>query len=265
MDSLNHSIRTMTARIAEILEECAPSVYLYGSVVLDDFRPGWSDIDILVLTEGRIPPDRAERLVTLRQAMLEEEPGNFHYRSFEGGMLSLEGFLRGTPDTVVYWGTSGERVADRYKLDVFSLTELLESGILLCGRDMRQALRMPTRDELRAGVQAHYETIRRYGGIGERSLYSYGWLLDISRCLYTLRTGAITAKTAGAEWALREGLCPVPEELELALRVRREPRLFREEPAVLERAGTLGPAVQRYADVLEEALRSAAEWSGAAF
>ena len=254
MERLNQSIQAMAARIAEILEPCTPSIYLYGSVVLEDFRPGWSDVDILVLTQRPIRRDQAEELVKLRQTMLAEEPENPHYRSGEGGMLSLDGFLRGAPDTVVYWGTSGERLTDRYSLDVFSRAELLESGVLLCGSDLRGHLQTPAREELRAGVRAHYEAIRRYGGAGERSLYSYGWLLDISRCLYTLRTGAIIAKTAGAQWALNEGLCPVPEELELALKVRKEPRLFREDPTVRDRAGALGPAVQRYADVLEEAL-----------
>ena len=254
MEHLNHSIQTMTARIAEILEGCVPSVYLYGSVVLDDFRPGWSDIDILVLTGERISEGQAAGLVNLRQTMLEAEPENPFYRSFEGGMLSMEGFLRKTPDTVVYWGTSGQRVTDRYEFNAFCMAELLESGVLLYGKDVREKLEMPSYSDLKANVQAHYETIRQYGGTTGRSLYSYGWLLDISRCLYTLKTGKIISKTAAAEWALKEKLCPVAAELERALEVRRKPRIYVCKDEVLAYAESLGPAVQRYADVLEEAL-----------
>lgn len=49
---------------------------------------------------------------------------------------------------------------------------------------------------LKSNVQRHYEVIRRYVQKTDRSLYSYGWLLDISRCIYTLRTGRIIPKTA---------------------------------------------------------------------
>ena len=65
------------------------SLYLYGSAVLDDFRLGWSDIDLLCVAP-RIPDEALERLVPLRQTLLEEEPDNPYYRSFEG-LLALTG------------------------------------------------------------------------------------------------------------------------------------------------------------------------------
>ena len=74
MDELKIAIHMMTQRIAEILERNAPAVYLYGSVTLDDFKIGWSDIDILVLTERKISEAQAQKLVKLRQTMLEEDP-----------------------------------------------------------------------------------------------------------------------------------------------------------------------------------------------
>lgn len=254
MEGCERSIQGMTKRIAGILKDCSPTIYLYGSLPLNDFRPGWSDIDILVLTRKKIGELQAKQLLDLRQTMMAEEPGNLYFRSFEGGMLSLDGFLNHTPDTVVYWGTSGQRLTDRYVFDSFCMTELLEYGVLLLGDDIRGRLTRPSRDELRADVQAHYETIRRYAVTTERSLYSFGWLLDISRCLYTLRTGKIIAKTAAAEWALEKGLCPVPETLKKALAVRKEPLRYKEREDVFDIAETLGPDIQRYADILEEAL-----------
>lgn len=35
-----------------------------GSIVLDDFKLGWSDIDILCLTESDIEPAKADRRIT---------------------------------------------------------------------------------------------------------------------------------------------------------------------------------------------------------
>lgn len=48
------------------MQGCTPSVYLYGSSVLNDFRLGWSDIDILILTGKQMSEEQAQRLVGLR-------------------------------------------------------------------------------------------------------------------------------------------------------------------------------------------------------
>ena len=253
-DRLQESIQTVRDTIAAILAENAPSVYLYGSIVLDDFRLGWSDIDILVLTEKQISPAQAERLVRLRQELTAREPENPYYRLFEGGMLQLSAFLTDTPDTVVYWGTSGERITDRYVFDSFCKTELLDHGVLLYGRDVRNQVIRPSYEDLRTDVRRHYETIREHGGNTGRSLYSLGWLLDISRCIYTLRTGKIIAKTNAGEWALENGLCPDASALQTALRVRKEPRQFEENESLREYAENLGSIIQAYADVLEKEL-----------
>lgn len=202
------SIRNMTDAVAEILADNAPTVYLYGSVATGDFRFGWSDIDMLVLTEKQITPEQAERLVRLRQSMTDREPDNAYYRLFEGGMLSLDAFLTGAPDTVVYWGTSGERITDRYDFDSFCQTELQDNGVLLYGKDAREQMRRPIYADLRADVEHHYQTVRANGSETGRSFYSFGWLLDLSRCIYTLRTGQIAPKTRAGEWALANGLCP---------------------------------------------------------
>lgn len=40
---LNAAIKNMTTKIADVLSLNDPSVYIYGSYVLDDFQYGWSD------------------------------------------------------------------------------------------------------------------------------------------------------------------------------------------------------------------------------
>lgn len=59
---------------------------------MDDFRLGWSDIDILVLTKTQISEQIAESLVGLRQTMNVLEPDNQYYHLFEGGMFTLRAF-----------------------------------------------------------------------------------------------------------------------------------------------------------------------------
>jgi len=247
------AVNRMVREITAVLADCSPSVYLYGSAVLNDFRLGWSDIDILVLTEKTIPEEPAEKLVSLRQRIREKDPGNLYYRMFEGGMLTLNAFLTGSPDRVVYWGTGGERITDRYIPDSFCITTLIDSGALLYGSEIRHRLCRPGFNALYTDIQHHYETIRKYARNPGRSIYSFGWILDIARCLYTLRTGRIIAKTAAGVWALENQLCPDPGILETVLRIRRNPP----EPgdtAVFDLAERMGEPIQRFADILEREL-----------
>ena len=255
-DERQKSINKMVHEISGILSDCGPSIYLYGSSMLDDFRLGWSDIDILVLTGKQMSEEQAQKLLKLRQTMLEKEPGNPYYRSFEGGMLTLDAFLSGSSGRVVYWGTGGERITDTYIFDSFGMKELMESGILLYGNDIRSQLRIPSFKDLYDDIKHHYEAIRKYVQKAERSLYSFGWLLDIARCLYTLRTGEIIAKTAAADWALENNLCPVPDALKTALEVRKAPLEYKNDKQALDYAETLADSIQRFADVLEDELKN---------
>lgn len=252
---LNKAIRNMTSEISSILSDCSPSVYLYGSVTLNDFRLGWSDIDILCLTQKPISKNQAERLVNLRQRLLDSEPDNPYYRSFEGGILTLNSFLNAQTDRVVYWGTSGENIADSYRFDSFSMAELLDSGMLIYGNDVRKEMQYPTYEMLKCDVSRHYETIRKYAVDVGKSIKSFGWLLDIARCIYTLRTGKIIAKTTAGEWAIDIGVCPVPDALEKAVQVRINPRKYSSNEDFMSYTERLGSDIQRFADVLKKELR----------
>lgn len=248
------AINKMVREISSILQGNEPSIYLYGSSVLNDFRLGWSDIDILVLTYKQITEEQAKKLVGLRQAMLRKEPGNLYYRSFEGGMLTLDAFLTGRADCVVYWGTGGEKITNHYVLDSFGMVELIESSVLLYGNDIRTQLKAPEFSELYADVKHHYKTIRKFAQKTGRSIYSFGWILDIARCIYTLRTSKIIAKTDAADWALENNLCPDPDALRIALEVRRSPLEHKEDKRTFDYAETLAEPIQRFADVLEKEL-----------
>lgn len=251
------AIEEMTFQISGILSDCSPSMYLYGSLPLGDFRFGWSDIDALVLTEKPMSEQQAQKLLHLRQTMLEKDPGNPYFRLFEGGMLTVDAFLSKTPDRVVYWGTGGEKLSDTYEIDSFGMAEVMENGVLLCGNDLRSRFKAPDFSDFYADVERHYQIIRKYGQTPGRSLYSFGWLLDIARGLYTLRTGKIITKTAAGEWALEKDLCPTPDALTAALNVRRNPWVSVEEPETLDVAETLAEPIQRFADVLEQELKTA--------
>jgi len=251
---VNQSIERMKNHIKELLPDNEPSIYLHGSIVLDDFKPGWSDIDLLCLTKRGMTEDEANRLLHLRQELSEKYQDTLHFPSFEGGILSLDELNKKSSNPVVYWGTSGERITDQYSLDPFSMIVLKDHGELLYGEDVRDALKDPTTMEIKNAVISHYQIIRKYAVKTDRSLYSIGWLFDIARCIYTLRTGKVIAKTEAGRWALDNRLVPDVETMEKAIRVREVPARFKEDDEIMKWTETLGESVQRFTDVLEKEL-----------
>lgn len=252
MSAPDRAITRMTGAIVSILASSEPTVYLYGSAATGDYRRGWSDIDLLCLTRQEIRTAQADALLMLRQRL--QEQGYEEARSFEGSFLPAEAFFSGTPARTVYWGTSGQRITDGCSLDSFSRLVLLDCGAVLHGPDERSRIDRPSREMLLTDVARHLHSIRVHGSRTGRSLYSFGWLLDIARGLYTIQTGGVAAKTAAGEWALAQHLCPEPAVMELALRVRRNPLAALADDAVMNAAAQLGPAIQAFADMLEAAL-----------
>ena len=249
---LRLAVNTMAVSIYRILADNAPSIYLYGSVTAEDYRPGWSDIDLLVLTADPITQEQADALLHLRQTLCALDPHTPHYRLFEGGMLDLGSFLEEEETRVVYWGTTGEHIKTMHAFSALDRASLMQNGQLLLGRDVRRHIDMPDFPEILAATEAHLTSIEQHGA-GGRSIYAYGWLLDAARCMYTLVNGRLTTKTEAAQWALDEHLCPCPAELAMALTVRRQPELIKDE-SVLAYAEGLTDAIQTYAALVRKAL-----------
>lgn len=254
---IEQAIHIMKKHVVDILCNNGPSIYLYGSVTLNDFKLGWSDIDLLCLTKKPITSEQAKHLLNLRQELEKDFSGKKYFRSFEGGMLTLNAFINNLPDRVVYWGSSGQRITDKYYFDSFCVAELIDYGVLLYGDDIRNQLQYPTAEQLKNNIIHHLKEIRNHAVNTERSIYSAGWLLDIARGLYTLKTGRIIAKTTAGEWALENDLCPDADILKKTVEIRKEPEKYKRDEFVLNWAETLGIYIQRFADVLERKLNVA--------
>lgn len=235
--TLTNAIQNMTIKIATVLADNKPTIYLYGSVVLNDFKFGWSDIDILVLTEHEISEQQADILVKLRQTLQKRYPNNSYLQLFEGSMLSVDAFLNGKTERTIYWGTNNQRITDGYKMDSFGMAELLDSGSLLLGNDIRYKMTYPTYAKMRDDISNHVQAARKYGIV-------VGWLLDIARGIYTLRTGKIIAKTAAGEWALENNLCPDVEAMQQAIQNRNKARTS-------PQSSVSNAVIQKFADIID--------------
>lgn len=251
---MNEAIHRMTDKIVSIMDGKVNSIWIYGSVVLNDFQLGWSDIDFIALTESEITEKQAKELLTLRQSMLNDEPDNQYYRSFEGIIADIDEYSTGNYTRLVYWGTSGQRITDSCSRDVFSSFQLSRYGRIVYGNADRSIFREPSRQEMVDAVKGHYETIRKYAQETDEQLYSCGWLLDIARCIYSLRYNDVIAKTQAGIWALHEKLFENEAPLQKALEIRQNPMASKSSKEIKNWLRELSPVVQQYADVLDKEL-----------
>ena len=203
---MNEAIHRMTDKIVSVMDRKVNSIWIYGSVVLNDFQFGWSDIDFIALTESEITEKQAKELLMLRQSMLNDEPDNQYYRSFEGIIADIDEYSTGNYTRLVYWGTSGQRITASCSRDVFSSSQLSRYGRIVYGSAERSIFKEPSRQEMVDAVKSHYEAIRKYAQETDERLYSCGWLLDIARCIYSLRYNDVISKTQAGIWALHEKL-----------------------------------------------------------
>ncbi len=254
-DSVNRTAAEIAARLDCELD----SFWLYGSAVMDDFRLGWSDIDFIAFSNGEITEEAAQRLLMLRQELKEKQPENPYYRLFEGVIVNIEEYKSGEYKRLVYWGTSGQRITDKCEIDPFARYELAKHGKCVFGNADKSLFAPPEYAELASAVQRHYESIREYAQVTDERLYSCGWLLDISRCIYTLRKGGVISKTHAGEWALESGIFADGAPLEKTLEIRRNPLKYKNDERVKAWLASLGGTVQSYADVLERELEKFAE------
>lgn len=255
-EGVRKAFSEMAERIVSIMNGAVYGIWLYGSAVMEDFRLGWSDIDFVALTTAEISEKQADELLVLRRSMTEAEPDNPYYRSFEGIIANLQEYCDRTFRRLVYWGTSGQRVTDTVSRDAFSEYELAHCGVSMYG-GKPWILPKPERSELIRAVQNHYETIRRYAVQTDERLYSCGWLLDIARCICTVRYDEVVSKTEAGNRALREHFFSDEEPMRRALEIRQQPLKYKDDPKVREWLSGLGQTVQRYADVLAEELTAA--------
>ena len=247
------SVVTIMKAIDAATDGSVYGAWLYGSAVLNDFRLGWSDIDFVALVDRPISESQADKLLMLRQEMLKAEPDNQYYRSFEGVIASLNEYRSQSFQRLVYWGTSGQRITDRHMPDPFALFELAKYGKPVYG-GKPWILPAPGRDELVSAVRRHYESIRKHAVQTTESLYSCGWLLDIARCIYTLRNNDVISKTQAGIWALEEHLFPDEAALRKTIAIRQHPISYKDRHDIKLWLKSLGPVVQECADVLEHEL-----------
>jgi hypothetical protein len=204
---VNAVLEYLLAPVREILGDRFVGLYLYGSLAAGDFRPDRSDIDFVVVTDGKLPEAMVAALESMHASLAASSSP--WAKKLEGAYVPKHELRRHSPDypprpTVnegrfYLAGEDSDWILDRYVLREY---ETIMAGPSLRGlidpvrpEDLRRAVR----EVLQLWWKPMLHTPQRLKDPG----YQPYAVLSMCRALYTLEHGTIVSKTQAAKWALR--------------------------------------------------------------
>ena len=177
---------------------------LYGSLATGGFDPARSDIDVLVLTEGDLPPDLLPVLAALHGQLAAA--GGLAAR-VEATYLPRRALRRYNPADPPrpYWN-EGRFWLARCEADwVIQRHTLREQGLVIAGPPLRPLIEPIGPDNLRATaatlLRDRWAPLLDDPGRLRDLAYSAYAVLSVCRALHTLRHGTIATKPMAARWA----------------------------------------------------------------
>jgi hypothetical protein len=201
----------------ELVDAEAPGLiaglYLVGSLGLDDFRPGHSDVDFVAVVAAPIEPPLLGVLERVHAQLTARLPQQL----FEGIYLTPDD-LRGEPAEVIavpYVHQHRFQAAGRFELNPVTWATLARHGIAVRGpavadlaiRDDPAVLDRWTRQNLVEywrPWQARHSRLLSWPGLSALRPWATEWgVLGVSRLHYTLTTGRITSKYGAGLYAMR--------------------------------------------------------------
>jgi hypothetical protein len=227
-ETVGEVTRRYLALVDELMPDRIEGLYLVGSVALDDYQPGVSDVDFVAVTKEALTADDLGALAGAHHLVRQGHAGP----AFDGIYVRWDD-LAGDPAAI--------EVVPHHDEELFHPTGGTEATPLqwLTLRTHPVALRGPERpdvwtdaDVVRAWIRDHLETYWRPWVERQQTLVGRGtmkladeavmWgVLGIPRLHETLATGDVVSKSAAGEYALAtfgDDWAPIVTE---ALRLRR--------------------------------------------
>jgi hypothetical protein len=235
---VNLVLEALLPEVQAILQERCLGMYLYGSLAYGGFDRD-SDVDFLVLTDGRLPDAVFEQLREMHDRIARLD--SWCATQLEGCYSPLSALQVFDPVNVFHIHIDrgpGERL-QRMHIQDPSLQEawwggwvvmrhvVREHAIVLAGPAPASFLPPTPPEELKRSVVANLEGWARPiladpSPIRTRGYQSY-FVLTMCRSLYTLESGALAPKREAAEWAQKKLAAPWPELIERAWVSRSHP------------------------------------------
>jgi len=200
-------------RVRQVLGPRLRSVMLYGSVCLDGFESGWSDIDMCTVVDEPVTEEEAVCLDRVHEEMdrryIEEgQDGWQNTQILEGEFIPTELVEDANGAGMCYITTAGHRERKVCNpLSAFYRYMLAHHGLRYAGEHVR--FTPPTRDELAAETRELMLTgqgaLLRPGMAGASGIMMAGIIQDTARIIVFWRDGVLLSKTAALEREIAGG------------------------------------------------------------
>ncbi|MEO5953195.1 MAG: aminoglycoside adenylyltransferase domain-containing protein [Chloroflexia bacterium] len=192
-----------------ILGEGIVGVYLYGSLSLGDFDTESSDVDFLVVTEGKVSDEEFEAL----RVMHDEVAGSGlkYAKKLEGSYIPREALRKHDPENRWHptMGIDWEFQVGPHGINwIFEREVVREHGRVVMGPNPKTLIDSVDRKDLREAICKSLSGFWSEPLAGEEPAwlktrdYQAFAILTMCRALYGLKVGGLISKPKAAEWAL---------------------------------------------------------------
>jgi hypothetical protein len=196
----------LVAEVRAALGEQLVGVYLHGALAAGGFEPGRSDVDVLVVTEGKLDE---ERLAALEAAHARLQASGLHWVTrLEVSYIPRDAVRRYDPEHAVHPALrmDGSFGHDRHGSDwVLQRHVIRERGLTLAGPEPRTLIAPISAKQIRWAAR---ETLHEWWApqLDDQSRlqsdeYQAYAVLTMSRALYTLQHADVAPKAVAARWA----------------------------------------------------------------
>jgi predicted nucleotidyltransferase len=204
--AINLILQKLLSEGRNVLGDTFYGMYLYGSLASGDFNPHTSDIDLLVVTQGRLSTEMISALEALHIQLTSS--GLPWATKLEGAYMPFDVLRRYNPNDPPFpQFNEGRFYVERQGVDwVLQRHILREHEWIISGPALRALIDPLSPDQMRQAVQELLRTwwiaILTDPARLQSSEYQAYAILSMCRALYTLQHGALISKPASASWAL---------------------------------------------------------------
>jgi hypothetical protein len=200
------AVERLVESCADVLRSALAAAIVHGSLTQDDFWPGKSDLDLLLVVESALSPHQAEALIeVVESAALGPAAGIdlLVVTRQTAAVASVEdpgrelwiGRWPGADEALEIEGRD-EHVPDNWP----ELSESRANGRSLLGPEPRKLIGEVPAEPVRANSRDH---LRRWLGLTDDARNAVFMVITACRMWSFELTGEHVSKTAAAQWALR--------------------------------------------------------------
>lgn len=188
--------------INELLTEPLHAAYVIGSLAMDDFAPGWSDIDVAAVTARRLTGDELQGAIEAVEATLGDCPARgLELVVYPGPVVTIRSAvlfelnLNGGPQMPLHVDTDPSEAPGHWFL--LDLAIAREHALRLFGPEAAQVFSEPARAHVLTAVQ---RSLWWQGGSGSAPA---GTVLNACRSWLYAAEGIWGSKSEAGAWARR--------------------------------------------------------------